>query len=883
MKSLPIWERKILRNYCALLWLFLAMTCFPPVLYGHTILDKKISVHFSGITVGESLEIISEKANCHFIYSTTLFSIHRKVSARYQDTSIRDILSSLLGDELATIQVKGNTVLLIAAAGHVTGQVLDQNNNPIPFAAVVLEGTQNGVVTDENGAFELRLPASGAWTLVVSALGYTGLKEKIQVNPGQTHKLTLQLTEQSVEMNEVVVMANRQMAFTATKSLTPIKDLPMPVMLVEGKQLEIMGSRRLNEVLQEQTGLALTTDPSGASSSLGLQVQGFDASYTMIMIDGQPLIGRNSVGILDLSRITVANIDCIEIIKGTSSAMYGSDALAGVVNIITKGNSSRGTQGIAAIRYGTNNTLDATLDGSTSIIQNKLSGAVSANFYRTDGFDADTSTPGQTLPPFHSYALQGKLNYRFGTTGLVKTSIRYALRDQRNKYDLDLLGRREDINVEKDLTATTLVQNSIGKNTQLQTQYYFTQYEANTSATDLETNTELGQNKFRQHFHRFESYANHTLGEALTLTTGAGINAEILNAARYGNQRQMNNGFAYIQADYKPLNSLGLLGGLRYDLHNIYGWQLSPRLGIRYTVNDKLILKGTAGTGFKAPSFQQLYLSFTNPSAGYTVLGAAVFKEEIERMQHAGEIRDLYPVAEQIDDLKAEHSLSFNAGLMWMPSSSIALEVNAFHNNIDNMIFEELIGMKQNGSQVYSYRNIEQAYTQGLETNIKWEIVSGLELSAGYQLLHAKDKGVIEAIKAGETQVRTPEGHVLEPSKSDYFNLSNRSRHMANIKVFYEYMPWGAAASIRANYRGKYGIGDRNYPNNFIDPYDLYAKGYVLLNATVEKRFYDGRIGVQLICDNITNYNDHLIPNLPGRQFLVALSWRFQSDKNQKP
>ena len=99
---------------------------------------------------------------------------------------------------------------------------------------------------------------------------------------------------------------------------------------------------------------------------------------------------------------------------------------------------------------------------------------------------------------------------------------------------------------------------------------------------------------------------------------------------------------------------------------------------------------------------------------------------------------------------------------------------------------------------------------------------------------------------------------------------------MANIKIFYEYKPFALSVSLRANYRGKYGIGDRNYPNNFIDPYDLYAKGYALLNASLEKRIIQKRLGIQLICDNLTDYSNNLIPNLPGRQFILSLSWRFE-------
>ena len=883
MKFLPLKGLKVLAgNILAIIALQVPLSG-ATLDYSGDILERQITINFENLPINEVLNAIAVQAGCSFSYSNTLLDSNRKVTAAYHKVALKYVLADLLGNKLSSISVSGNRVLLMAAGGHVKGSVaVAGDNSPIPYATIQLEGTAQGTATNEDGTFEMKIPEPGIWTLVISAIGYQTHRQIIKVNSGQTVLVSIALEEGAMKMKEVVITGDRAIVSTATRTGIPIKDLPMPVMLIEGKHLEMMGSRRLNEVLQEQTGLALTTDPSGASNALGLQVQGFDASYTMIMIDGQPLIGRNSVGILDLSRITVANIERIEIIKGTSSAMYGSDALAGVVNIITKGQQGHGTQGIASLRYGTYNTMDATLDMGTTLPGNKASTSVSANYYGTDGFDADPTTPGNTLPPFHSYSLQGKFNYYLSPSSSLNTSVRYASRNQRNRYDLDRLGQREDTNIERDLIVTGMLQNTVGKKTALNTQYYFTRYNATTTNMDFPSGGLINENNFVQSFHRFESFANHDVGTNLKLTTGIGGNSEILQASRYGDQRQMNNGFAYLQADYKPVERLGLLAGMRYDVHNIYGWQISPRMGIRYTVNDLLTLKGTAGTGFKAPSFQQLYLSFTNPGAGYTVLGADVFESEINRMREAGEIAAVYPISEEIGNLEAEHSASFNAGFVLTPSSAFSLEANVFHNNIRNMIFEELVAMKQNGSQVFSYRNIEEAFTQGLETNVQWELLDGLEFSAGYQLLFAKDRGVIDEIKAGNKQVRTREGRSRTAEPSDYFNLSNRSHHMANAKLFYEYEPFRMSASLRVNYRGRYGLGDRNYPNNFIDPYDLFVEGYTLLNATIEKQLFQKKLSVQLICDNITNYSNHLIPNLPGRQFLVALSWRFSVLNNHQ-
>merc|ERR1712224_608011 len=91
-------------------------------------------------------------------------------------------------------------------------------------------------------------------------------------------------------------------------------------------------SIRLNDILNEQTGLVTIPDFGGGE---GIQLQGLDSQYTLILVDGVPLVGR-SAGTLDISRVTVGNIKQIEVVKGASSSLYGNDALGGVINIITE-------------------------------------------------------------------------------------------------------------------------------------------------------------------------------------------------------------------------------------------------------------------------------------------------------------------------------------------------------------------------------------------------------------------------------------------------------------------------------------------------------------------------------------------------------------------
>ena len=118
---------------------------------------------------------------------------------------------------------------------------------------------------------------------------------------------------------------------TSTKEKKNLNDTPLPISIIDSEEIKSIASNRLDDIINNQTGIITIPTLTGTE---GVQVQGLDASYTTILIDGCPLIGR-SFGVLDLQRISVLNVDRIEFLQGASSSLYGSDALAGVINIIT--------------------------------------------------------------------------------------------------------------------------------------------------------------------------------------------------------------------------------------------------------------------------------------------------------------------------------------------------------------------------------------------------------------------------------------------------------------------------------------------------------------------------------------------------------------------
>src|SRR5262245_28674450 len=138
-----------------------------------------------------------------------------------------------------------------------------------------------------------------------------------------------------------------EVVVTATRTERKLGNVAVPVTIISSKAINQSGSLRLRDILAEQAGLFITS-----SFGSGLQMQGLSPDYTIILVDGEPLIGRTA-GVLDLKRLTLANIKKIEIVKGPSSSLYGSEAMAGVINIITDHSFKRELQ--TGMRYGFGN------------------------------------------------------------------------------------------------------------------------------------------------------------------------------------------------------------------------------------------------------------------------------------------------------------------------------------------------------------------------------------------------------------------------------------------------------------------------------------------------------------------------------------------------
>ncbi|MGD1839955.1 MAG: TonB-dependent receptor plug domain-containing protein [Thermonemataceae bacterium] len=664
----------------------------------------------------------------------------------------------------------------------------------------------------------------------------------------------------SQDLSEVVV--------TATRTEKTLSAIPMPVTLIKKTQIQQIGSLRLNEILQEQTGLAIVAD-----HGQGIQMQGFNPEYTLILIDGEPLVGRTA-GTLELSRLAVGNIKQIEIVKGPSSSLYGSEALAGVVNIITE--QPANTTATLTARYGSNETSD--LSTSFNVRRDRLGIYGFVNRYGSSGYDFTPATFGQTVEPFHNYTLQTKLNYDFTEKAKLTVSGRYFWEVQDNNFDVgeaqapNLIsgeGRIED----KNLQAIYDHQLTRAWRTELRT--YYTAYDTESELFYQSDQSLYESTFFNQDFIRLENIHEYFLTDKHILTAGIGNIWESVAASRYEDLNRFQTQYAFFQYEWLPDEAWNIVAGGRVDRHSVYGTQVSPKLSLQYTFSEKLSLNASVGRGFKAPDFRQLYLNFTNTVAGYSVYGTEELPSILAELQAQNQIEEVLIDPSLIGDIQAETSTSYNFGARLNPLKRLRGDINFFRNDVTNLIESQTVAVRTNGNRIFSYQNLSSIFTQGIETNWTYQLSSTLQVSAGYQYLEAKDREVLDQIDEGALFRRDPATlQTVRVSRSEYGGLFGRSRHMGNFKIFYEHPEKGIFTNARVIYRGRYGFGDRN-GNLVLDQDNEYVPGYATLHISAGKDLYQKRLRAQVGADNLLNYRDEAnIPNLAGRLLWASIQFK---------
>jgi len=606
-------------------------------------------------------------------------------------------------------------------------------------------------------------------------------------------------------LDEVVV--------TGTRTERLLADSPVSTQVISRSEIDASGAINVADLLTSRMGIEVFSALQGE----GIRLQGLDSKHVLILIDGRRVTGRLS-GTVDLTRYPIESIERVEIVRGGSSALYGSEAMAGVVNLITrqaKESLAFETQGL----YGSLNT--GLFSGSLSRNTDSLDTRFTAGLRRQDAYDLTPSTPGTTGNALDEVTLSNNSTFKLAPGLQVKTYLDYLNRTQRG-IDSSATGALFDrTNLTESVTAAVEPELSIPGFDKLKLGIYHNLYrdqylkdQRNSDALDQfqETLDQLTQLQIQD---------ERALGLHHVLTSGAEIAYERLSTDRlnaaYGDRTRAA---LFTQDEWQALPQVMILPGLRADFDSRYGSNLAPKIALRYDPTQAVTLRASLGSGFRAPDFKELMMRFQNVSAGYEVVGNP--------------------------DLGPETSASLNVGVDSRLTSWAWMSVNLYQNEIANLIQTELTraGTADAITQ-YRYVNVASAMTRGIEASVRFQPLRGLIIEPGYTLNDTLDR-------------------------SNGLALEGRSLHKGTLTARYQHEPWGLGLYVRGAVNG-----DRPFhTESETGTTTTMAPAYTTLEARLTKSLTEKLTG-HIQGSNLLNVNDPVYTPMQPLTVLAGLTARF--------
>lgn len=597
---------------------------------------------------------------------------------------------------IISLQIKAQT-------GSVYGTVSDQDGNPIIGANITIENTLLGTATDSEGNYFIQSIPIGNYSITASVIGYNKLTLETAVIPNEEVETNFILESRSYQFDQLIITAN--------KYATDIKEIASSSYVLDQKIFSEKNINQLDEALRYVPGISMISDQISIRGSSGY---GRGAgTRVLIAIDGIPIYTPDSGDII-WELVPISEIERVEVIKGSVSSLYGSSAIGGVINIITKEMSSNPLTYVklqggvyddpshAGWKW-TDNTLaynSQTVVHSRSIGKMSLAGS----FTRFEDYSYRKNDYQLRFAGFL------KANYHFSeSTSLAFTGTGYTRDKNTFNYWKNIKNALtppdEDIgqNTDSDRSVYGLTLNHLFNDnfslTFIPSAYI--SYWIDDSENRNRSNSKLYRSEIRTNF-RFSDYLNFIAGTELQYST---VRSNI-----FGNTSSNGIG-VYSQADYKPLNQINFSFGLRYDyskLEDLSATQsISPKLGMTYQLSSKTFVRGLVSRGFRAPSLAEAFTSTT--SAGITV--------------------------KPNPDIKSETSYSFEIGANHALNDDLSLDLSMFNNEYYEMIEP---GFDPNDGQVF-FNNVTRARIQGVELTANLSLLSSLDLDLGYVYLWPRD------------------------------------------------------------------------------------------------------------------------------------------------
>ena len=557
--------------------------------------------------------------------------------------------------------------VLAKPSGSIEGRVVDiETERPLFNVNVFLKGTGIGDATDLQGRYRITGVPAGKYEVVATIVGYRKESQAIEVPPNQTIEVDFKLKESPISMDEVVV--------TGTKTKHLIDESPVPIRVIGEKDISRYNALNVGESMDWLAGVQFNTSFTPMAHD-ALQIQGLPSVYSLILLDGERIGGR-----FPLTQISADMVERIEVVKGPTSVLYGSDAMGGVCNIITKKQGEKPfLKGTVSYGSYSDKVLSLTHGGAIGKFRYQISGYL----HRTEGRD--------------------KMSWHNSENGIVKLGYKKDWRNElniRGRAHHAKLSNREERMFNLSLDGKVGLPNLSNLVVKAHREDFHDETHVGGAEEATITDGEVNRVELRWTGAPFEKH--------LTIAGLEGL-YEKMGGGNFVEPKSQYMGSFYLQDEmiYEPLTLL--LAG-RLDYHERWGSSFNPKIAVRYEPIDKLFVRASVGNAFKAPTFKHLYRrTYHAGGGGFWIIGNP--------------------------ELEAEKSTGYNLELC-THISDIRGSVSFFRHDLKDMIDGEFIN-----DSTYSYTNIGKAYTQGVEADISSKLfIEGLTGKIKYEFLETKDE-----------------------------------------------------------------------------------------------------------------------------------------------
>ena len=754
----------------------------------------------------------------------------------------------------------------------ISGKVLSTEKTTVDFATVYLKGTNYGGTTNEEGIYHLQAPA-GEYTLVVSAIGYKTVEKPVKLMRGERTKMNVVISPQATELDEVVVVSN---------GVTRLKRSAFNAVTLDTKALQ-NSTQNLSEALAQAPGMKIR-ESGGVGSDMQLMMDGFTGKHIKIFIDGVPQEGVGSS--FGLNNIPVNYAERIEVYKGVVPVGFGTDAIGGVINIITKKNRNKWFLD-ASYSYGSFNTHKSYVNfGQTfrsgltyeiNVFQN-----YSDNNYYVDTPVKDFTTGAinkkkiehvkRFHDTYHNEAVIGKIGFvdkkwadrlMFGFTYShmykdIQTGVRQEVvfgGKYRKGYSImpSLDYRKRDFFVRGlDVVLTANYNKNMTNN--VDTSSY--EYNWRGEMRPLRMPGEQSYQNTRSDNNNWNGTltANYRIGKAHTFTFN-----HVINAFRRSNQSLLNEDS---EANAIPKETRKNISGLSYRLMPTEHWNLSV-FGKYYNQ----FIAGPVATS----SAQDDYIRTTNSvsAMGYGAAGTYFILKSLQAKLSYEKAYRLPTNEEMFGDedletgdisLRPENSDNVNLNLSYNETfgkHSVYVEGGLIYRNTKDYIQRNISDLS-GGKYGATYVNHGRVETKGYNISVRYGFANWVSVGGNVTQMNVRDN--VKTVTSGTNQESLTYGA----------RMPNLPYQFANSDVtFYWRNLWKKGNTLSVTYDNLYMHSFPLYSEAVGSESEFVVPTQFSHNLTLSYGIQNGRYNISFECRNLTNEKlyDNFSLQKAGRAF----------------